>query len=373
MSDKSTMNRETLLKIAALIRPALAVQTFIPAYNHIAFDGDFALTHNDIAAIQVRCDFPEPCCIPGELLIKTLGSFSAENVLLQRTGNDQTLLISSGRSKLKVPTMPLKSFPFQIPMDEGAMIPLSKEVIAGIDKCLVSVGNNPNHPATMGVTLDVDDQGMAVLFATDNYTISRHGTGTKIKLPGDSPVILPTFFCNQLIALAKAFPEHITLFMIPGAVMAEFGDAVAESGHRAILFTKTIADLEPLDFHKIIKRHVDVKRIGKDLSPIPDVFDACFSRQLLVLGNELDKVTQVSYDDGTVKLRSTSQVGESDESFSFSSGPDEKLTFCVDPAIVVRGSKFCSRMTLGEKVLIMADEGAFLHIIAHVSAPASKG
>lgn len=367
MSDKSTMNRESLLKVAALIRPALATQTFIPAYNHIAFDGDFALTHNDIAAIQVRCEFPEPCCVPGELLIKALSSFSAEGVLLQRAGNDQTLLISSGRSKLKVPTMPLKSFPFEIPRaEDGAVIHLSKEVIAAVDKCLVSVGNNPNHPATMGVTLDVDDDGMAVLFATDNYTISRHATETKIKLPGDSPVILPTFFCNQLITLAKAFPEHITLVMIPGAIMAEFGG----NGPNAVLFTKTIADLEPLDFPKIIKRHVDVNRISKELSEIPDVFDACFSRQLLVLGAELDKVTQVRYEDGTVKLNSTSQVGESTESFSFSKGPDKDLSFCVDPALVVRGSKLCSRMALSERVLIMADNKDFLHIIAHVSAPA---
>lgn len=367
MSDKSTLNREALLKVTSLIRPALATQTFIPAYNHIAFDGDFALTHNDIAAIQVRCDFPEPCCVPGELLIKALGSFSAESVLLQRAGNDQTLLISSGRSKLKVPTMPLKSFPFEIPLgSDGALIHLSKEVVAAIDKCLVSVGNNPNHPATMGVTLDVDGEGCAVLFATDNYTISRHATNTEIKLPGDSPVILPTFFCNQLIALAKIYSDHIKLCLIPGAIMAEFGG----SDPVAVLFTKTIADLEPLDFPKIIKRHVDLNRISKDLAKIPDMFDACFARQLLVLGAELDKVTQVKYDDGTVKLRSTSQVGESDESFSFSAGPDKDLSFCVDPALVVRGSKLCSRMALGEHVLVMADDKDFLHIIAHVSAPA---
>lgn len=366
------MNREALLKVAALIRPALAVQTFIPAYNHIAFDGDFALTHNDIAAIRVRCDFPEPCCVPGELLIKALGSFSAEGVMLQKTGAEQTLLITSGRSKLKVPTMPLKSFPFDMPKDEGAHIHLKPEVVGAINKCLVSVGNNPNHPATMGVTLDVDDEECAVLFATDNYTISRHGTKAKIKLPGDSPVILPTFFCNQLIALTKAFPnlvEEITLYLIPGAILAEFGD----QGPEAVLFTKTIADLEPLDFPKIIKKHADLKKLDKMLAKIPDVFDACFSRQLLVLGNELDKVTQVQYDDGTVKLRSTSQVGESDESFSFSAGPDEKLSFCVDPSFVVRGAKLCSRFALGEKVLIMADDKDFLHIIAHVSAPASKG
>lgn len=371
MSDKSTMNREALLKIASLIRPALATQTFIPAYNHIAFDGDYATTHNDIAAISVRCSFPEPCCVPGELLIKALGSFSAESVLIQRLEAGQPLLITSGRSKLKVPTMPIKSFPFDLPTPDSKSpaVQMTPAMIDAIDQCLVSAGTNPNHPSTMGVTLDRDDDGKAVLFATDNYTISRHSTDEKVQLPGDAPVIMPTFFCNQLITLSRAFPDQkkdITLYLLKGALVVEFG----EEGREATLFTKTIDDLEPLDFPKIVKRHVDLGKLDKILAKIPDAFDSAFSRQLLVLGAELDKVTQVVYDDGTMKLRSTSQVGESDENFAFD-GPDEKLEFHVDPTFVIRGSKLCDKMALGDKVLVMAgDKEAFLHIIAHVSAPA---
>jgi hypothetical protein len=375
MSEKSSTNREALLKIVSLIRPALATQTFIPAYNHIAFDGDYALTHNDISAISIRCPFPDPCCVPGELFIRALGSFSAESVALQRSNADQNLLVVSGRSRLKVPTMPLKSFPFALPEPEssGEAISLTPGIIDSISQCLLSAGNNPNHPATMGVTLDMDEEGCALLFATDNYTISRHSTDQKIQLPGDAPIILPTFFCNQLIALTKAFPElgkFITLYAMPGALLVEFGD---EPGRpEASLFSKTIDDLQPLDFPKIIKKHIDVTRLDKILGKIPDAFDAAFSRQLLVLGSEVDKVTQVQYDDGTMKLRSTSQVGESDESFSFD-GPDSKFDFHIDPTFVIRGSKFCDRIALGDRVLVMAgDKDRFLHIIAHVSAPAGK-
>ncbi len=372
-----SMNREALLKTVSLIRPALATQTFIPAYNHIAFDGDYAMAHNDIAAISVRCQFPEPCCVPGELLIRALGSFSADAVMLQRTSADQTLLVVSGRSKLKVPTMPLKSFPFDFPMPEssGECIFLTSEIIDAISQCLVSAGNNPNHPSTMGVTLDIDEDDRAVLFATDNYTISRHSTSKVIQLPGKAPVILPTFFCNQLIALTKAFPElakQITLYIMPGALLVEFGDEPGKPD--AALFTKTIDDVEPLDFPKIIKKHVDISKLDKLLMPIPDAFDSAFSRQLLVLGSELDKVTRVSYNDGTMKLRSSSQVGESDEGFSFD-GPDEDNPpdFHIDPTFVIRGSKLCDRMAFGRGVLVMAgDKNSFLHIIAHVSAPAKK-
>lgn len=375
MSDKSSMNREALLKITSLIRPALATQTFIPAYNHIAFDGDFALTHNDIAAISIRCNFPEPCCVPGELLIKALGSFSADAVMLQRIEASGALQVVSGRSKLKVPTMPLKSFPFELPLPGSiaSSVSLTPEIIDAISRCLVSAGNNPNHPATMGVTLDCDDSGLAVLFATDNYTISRCSTKQKISLPGDAPVILPTFFCNQLIALTKAFPDlkdDIILHLMPGALLVEFGGH--DEAPEASLFSKTIDDMEPLNFPKIIKKHIDITKLDKILAKIPDAFDAAFSRQLLVLGSELDKVTQVSYEDDLMKLKSSSQVGESDESFRFD-GTGERCNFFVDPSFVVRGGKLCDRMALGENVLVMAgDKDAFIHIIAHVSAPSKK-
>ncbi len=376
MTDKSTMNREALLKIVNLIKPALATQTFIPAYNHIAFDGDYAMSHNDIAAISVLCSFPDPCCIPGELLVKTLGSFSAEGVLIQRKGEDQSITVISGRSKLKVPTMPLQSFPFDLPMlgSSADSIPLTESIIDAIRQCLVSAGNNPNHPSTMGVTLDLDADGCAVLFATDNCTISRHSTKMEIKLPGDAPVILPTFFCNQVIALTRAFPDavkNICLYVLPGALMVEW----VEPGDKlvATLFTKTIDDVQPLDFHRIIKKHVDISKLNKLLMPIPDAFDAAFSRQLLVLGAELDKATRVTFDDGIVKLRSTSQVGESDESFSvIDCDTDHSPTFDfhIDPSFVTRGSKLCDKMAFGNGVFLMAgDKDTFLHIIAHVSAP----
>lgn len=372
MSNESTMNRESLLKTLNLVKPALAAQTFIPAYNHIAFDGDHAMTHNDITALRVRCAFPEVCCVPGELLIRALGSFSGTEVLIKKGGTDHALVIKSGRSSLKVPTMPIKSFPFDLPEAEatGESVVLDAGIIDGIRQCLVSAGTNPNHPAAMGITLDMDDKGEAVLFATDNYTISMHGTRTRVYLPGDAPVIMPTFFCNQLIALTKAFPnlvKEITLHILPGALLVEFG----EVGNAEVsLFTKTIDDVEPMDFHKIIKKHVDVKNL-KSLAPIPDAFDSAFSRQLLVLGSEADKVTKVVYEDGEITLKSISQTGESNESFSFD-GPMRGRCggFHIDPTLVVRGSKLCDQMYLGERVLVMAgNKNEFLHIIAHVSAP----
>jgi len=363
--SKNETNREALAKIAALVRPALATQTYIPAYNHICFDGERATAFNDIGAIQVLAPVPIERCVPGELFIRALASFGGDNVMIQEGAGDSTLLVSSGRSKLKLPTMALKDFPFEIPKDEGPEIGIDRSMLNGIERCLLSAGTNPTHPAQMGVTLDIssDKPATAVLYSTDNFTISRYYTGAKIKLPGDSPVIMPTFFCEQLLALAKAFPDApITLFLLPGALLAEFGSV-------ATLFIRTLVNPEPIDFNKIISKHLDPLAMKDKLEPIPDAFDGAFGRAMLVLGGELDKVTKISYDDGVMKLHSSSAMGDSDDSINFPEGPNKPLEFFVDPQLIVRASKGCSSIALLPKVLVLADPDAkFLHLIAHCAA-----
>lgn len=360
MTD-NTISRATLAKIASLVRPALATQTFIPAYNHIAFTGKRALAHNDIAAIEVRAQLPVRGCLPGELLIKALASFTGDSVMLQESSKDQSVLVVSGRSKIKLPTMALNDFPFEMPdFDKAAEIKLSKEMITGIELCLVSAGSDPNHPSSMGVTLDHED-GYATLFATDNFTISVYSTNTEIKLPGDAPVILPTFFCNQIIALAKAYmAETPILFLLPDGLLVEFGN-------EALLFTKTLVDLEPVNFPKLVKGLVELSTLDKKLTGIPDAFEGAFQRALLVQSAELDKTTRVSFDGSTLSLRSSSQMGDADDSFKFDADGKD-CEFLVDPNLVIRGSKSCTSIYLAPKVLVLASPKAeFVHIIAHCS------
>lgn len=363
MSAKTTTNREALIKIAALVRPALATQAYIPALTNIKFDGEYATAFNDISAISVRAEVDVECCIPGELLIKALGSFGSEQIMFQE-GADATIVLSSGRSKLKLPTLQHKDFPLEWPSeDEGDEINLDHSILKGIERCLLSVGNDPTHPAQMGVTLDADTKGMAVLFSTDNFSISRYQTKTKLSLPGDCPVILPRFFCEQLVSLARAFPDaEMTLVLHNGAVQVDFGKS-------AKLFTKTPVDLEPMDFPKIVAKHCKLASLDTMLAAIPDSFDAAFNRALLVLSGELDKATKITIGTDTLKLRSTSSMGDSDDSMPYpASGVEPDEPFNVDPSLVARASKVCGMVGFTDKVMILADADAqFVHLIAYCS------
>ncbi len=366
MSDKTSTNREALIKITNLVRPALSTQNYIPALMTIRFDGETATAYNDISAISVKADVEVEECLPGELLIKALGSFSADKIMFQE-GPDASIVVSSGRSKIKIPTQEIKNFPFEWPAvgkkDHG--IELDDAVLKGIGMCLLSVGTDPTHPAQMGVTLDLDTKGNAVLFSTDNFTISRYQTKAKCELPGDAPVILPRFFCEQLITLAKAFPkEAVTLYLISGALMVTFGN-------EAKLFTKTPVDLEPLDFPKIIDKHCKLAGLKGQLGKIPDNFDSALSRALLVLSSETDKVTKVTLVEDEARMESTSSMGEAIDSITLDSGTDDEPTepVHIDPSLVARAAKVCTMIGFTKKVLIMTDEEAqFIHLVAYCAA-----
>lgn len=366
MKNKTEINRAALIRAVNLVRPALANQAYIPALTHIKFDGHRATAYNDISAISVAADFELQCCIPGDLLIKTLNSFGGDNIAFQG-GGDVPLVLSSGRSKIKLPTLDVSNFPFQIDLSSGGHdIIVDESILKGIERCLVSVSNDSTHPAQMGVTLDTDKKGNAVLFSTDNFTISRYQTKNKIKLPGDAPIILPTFFCEQLIGMAKALKSsEITLILLANGLCAEFGN----NGDDGTLFTKTLVDLEPLDFFNIFEKYCKATTICScDLDTIPDAFDGAINRALLILGGEVAKSTKITLYKDKIELHTSSPFGDSDDVIEFNPAFPDLKPFFVDPSHLARAAKTCTSMAFLPKVVLMASQDlAFLHLIAHVS------
>lgn len=348
-------DRESVLKAVNQVKPALASQSYVPALTHVAFDGEYATTYNDITAIRVRCKTEFSRCLPGDLLQKALNNLTAPEVAFQEA--EGSIIVAAGRSKIKLASLPINDFPFAFPDDSrAAEIGLKKAVLAGIERCLISVGQDPSHPAQMGVTLE-SVGGEALLYSTDNYTISRYIVETKVKLPGDTPVILPTFFCEQLLALAKTFPDSkCALYIRPGSVVAQFEED-------ALLFTKMVVDLEPLDFVRILKRHASEDELSSGCD-LPDGYEAAFQRALLVLGSGSEKVTRVSVTEGSMKLNTVSPYGEVTDRLKFSGKED--LDIHIDPTLVLRASKVCDRILIKDNITVLSTkDGTFTHMIAH--------
>jgi len=360
-----SFNRDALLRVINLVSPALSTQDFIPILKNICFRKGRAVAFNDRAAIGVELPAGMSdltITLPGALLKSAVASFNAESVSVQ-IGEGSEALITSGRSKIKLGTMPAADFPFKMP-DSGTAFKFTEPMLKAVQACLPSIGNDPTRPATRGVTVDVEE-GYATFYSTDNATISRYKTKSKVKLPGDTPVILPSFFCEQLISLTRAFPQgEWELDLSPGVIVGtlyEGDDMVAFTLHREQ------ADPDPLDFPAVIKRHCKLATLPDLLEPIPAALDAAMGRALLVQAQEPDKATKVTVTETAIKLLSSGPVGEAQDSVSFDgAGDSPPEPFFVDPGLFSRGLKGVSHIAFFPKVVVMGNEdGSFTHLVSH--------
>lgn len=365
---KSELDVKELLGALELASPALSRKDFYPILTNFCFKKDRVLAYNDRNAIVVTIDTDLECCLPGALLMKLLASLSSKTALF--TFGENEVNITSGRSKLKLPYLPIKDFEFDYPAGGGTADPelheavlatfsIDADFIKGIRMCLVSSGNDPTHPAQMGITLESNGK-FGTLFSTDNFSISRYDLAAfKDQLPGGAPVILPTFFCQQLLELEKSFPEEeILVHLIDGAVMAEFGDKV-------YLFSKLVVDTSPMDFEKMIQKYVsdnDLERVVK----FPDTFKEAVSRSMILLQNEQDKAAKISCDGQEVTLYTRTSNGTARDQMNFAGSLPQK-EMSIDIELLSRVIDLAPRLYLTDDVLVLSDGDGFTHLISRLN------
>ena len=351
------INRADLLKKLTMAKPAVSTQTYIPILSHFMFSGDAVTAYNDINAITVLCDTGMHGCLPADLLIKTLNSMTAESVSLVQTDNH--VLVSAGRSKIKLPMLPVADFPFsfeRISKKTIGTFSMNNIMLKGMQKCLIGVGSDTSHPAQMGVTLDpMYSKTQAAFYSTDNVTLSRFTFDTDMEIPGDMNVIMPTFFCNQLLSLANG-SEAVGIEIYTGSLLATFADG-------AMLFTKTIPDLEAMDFPSVIGRYLSTD--GCKTFDIPDVFEQAIERALLIQAAESFKNTTATVANRKLLLESVSKFGEARDEMSYNG---EDVKFRIDPSRVKRISQAVSKMALLPNVMLFtSDDESYIHLVAHCS------
>lgn len=353
------INRAKLLETINLLRPAIATADYIPTLTHIQFDGEYAMAYNDISAVSVLFPTPFRRCIPGDLLAKAAQSMLGEKIATSFDPKSQVMLLASGRSKIKVPTLPHEDFPFALPDENAPELDLTADMVRGIELCLAAVGADKTHPEQCGVTL-ASTNGLATLYSTDGMTISRYETDEKIELPGDSPIILPTFFCERIVALHKASPKggKPTLVLYPGALLAEFGLF-------ASVYSKTLVDLEPVNFERPLEA-LFPDGYDPDTEPaVPTGLDAAIDRALLVTSREVVRTTTMTVKAGTLSLHTSTTMGDADDDMSYTDDAAHNIEVKVNPEYVARALKTCDRMALMKRAAMFTGaDGKLLHVVA---------
>lgn len=358
-------SRANVMHSLLMAKPALGKGTFVPVLNHFCFDGENVCAYDDSIAISVPLSTPFSCAIPGDLMLKLLSTMVADDMDMEVVEN--AVRVTCGRSTMKLPMLPEAAFLFKSKAVNRALgsVPVSSALIDGLTKCLLAVGNDPTHPAQMGITLRADSTGGThrdvCLYSTDNVTMSEYvldETHTDESFLPDGGVIMPTEFCRQLIALHAntTASEETRLMVNEGSVSVSFPGA--------FLFGKLIVVEKPLDFPSVFERMMPNAKSKRAL--VPSAWDSAFTRAAAVV-NPAHPITTVTCEDGVITVESSSPIGETVDTLELGEGETFSCKpFTIDPLHVIRASKVCSQLEFQPKALVMQDPDArFTHLISH--------
>lgn len=333
----------------------LATQDFIEILQYFAFNEDTVTAYNDVCACQLKLDTGLQCTVPGTLLLRLLNTLSSEELEIEK--QPKNVQVISGRSKTKLPTLPLEDYIFQIPdTDEDAVI-VPNTAIEGFRKCLTNVSTNPTQPQFSGINLIVENKKLT-LYSSDGLTISRFEIDDTFNVAATDQIqcILPAFFCERLVSLHTPLAGkeyNVPLQFSKNWAMADLNDNK--------LFTRVINKTPP-KYADMVMRSVP-NLASLELFDIPDELESIIDRATIFL-NPQANVEQSSFtvSGNEMEVTTKSTLGHSHDRLQLPKDLGQ-FSFTLNPNLLLRGFKVCKRMTLMPNVIVM-DYDNYLHLIA---------
>lgn len=357
------MKSSTLLDVLNKASSALSAQDFIPILSHFCFDGEAVTAYNDIQAIKIK--LPEEIKaeirggVPGQLLLRTLASYGDSKITVDQPSKNM-LEIRCGRSLGKFAVLGEEMFLFStddLDLEDAVEIPLTSEFSSAIQKCLVSVGNDPTHPFQLGVTFEYSKKGIT-LYSTDNVSISRYVI-PKSTASKKGSVIVPESFCNVLLSFLKSYKtEDAVLKIGEGFAYVTIDDEVE-------LFTKLVHDNHPIDFASVIEHWTAGLDFDNKQETPPD-FQSVVDRSLIFHSKIVDKAMLCKVDGKVVVTHTEAEgVGRIKDDVSFGKKiTDEPFQFKVDPQNIARVMTFCNDILITPGVTIFFTKN-YTHLVGY--------
>ena len=292
------MNKDKLLPILKTLTPALSTSEALAALSCFNFTGKTVHAFDDQVGIISPFTSEFQGGVKGKLLLAFLnGSKKADIDVTEKEG---TLLLKSGRSKLELPVVPVDEFLFEVPKagKKAKEIELTASLIEGIQKCMVSMGVDSNHPWRMGVTLTGCKAGVWI-FSSDNLTTTRVLVKDQnlAKAFKNVELLLNPRFCSLLVRLATQLEAKTITFTQYWAV-AKFKGNIR-------LFGKTGQEVTAGRFKQLFSL-VASKDARAKMVKIPEGADESLAGALAVLASSADKTTGLKIAKGRLSFNTES-------------------------------------------------------------------
>lgn len=351
--ERKKMQRQKLLEILMIVRPALASNDLVPMLTHLWFEGGRVLACNDMIAISAPCAAEFTGAIPGATLLSILQASRAKEV--EFAPAEQEVQVRAGSSRLKLPLLPIEKFPFEMPepAKEAETLPVSSaEFVEAVEGCLRSVSRDTSVPDQLGVTV-VPGKKNLLLYATNGASMTRAPVAFKSeRRPLARRVVLPSLFCEQLVRLARQ-EKSVKLVVAEDHVLLSTSGGVR-------LYGKLVEIDRPLDFAGKIKE-ITPEDAAERSALIPGGLARVLERALIIADPTGERVrTQISVKDGVALFVTKSGRGEMRDRLKLDGHPD--VVVSVDVQWVKLGCGF-EKILLTEGAVIMR-RGRELYLVA---------
>lgn len=330
-NDPLVIDRVDLVDVLRRVQPAVAPSSVIPVLRCFCFDQRAVFAYDDSVAVH----YPMPTGLAGafqaSVLLPWLAASKATSVKVtpEPTGKDAgaSCTFTAGRSRLRLPMLPLSDSVFEMPelSGKGGELPWTEDLFSRLEAVTVTMGNDPTIPWQLGVTV-VPREGRLTLFTTDNRAASRAEVelGRKGRGWGGAPVILPPRFCTMLLSFARS-DKPASLSVTEDWVVARF-----ESG--MLLFARSVRDVRVTHYLDLWKRiRESVARSGAVEKP--KGLERCLERSTVVLDAET-RWSTMRLAEGVLQVVTEGQVGRVRERVGMPGHPDIEMR--VSPEMLLR-------------------------------------
>lgn len=371
------VSRRELLGLLSVLKPAVAsIRNQVPELAHVWFDGEYASAFNDVLGIRVAFKTEFTGGMLGEKLTGVLDRSHDDRVVVEC--EDEGAVFAIGNAYIKLTRRPIEDWKwfsqeYQPPKTSGHVV--SDAFRNAVGAALISVGaTNTMKPEQCGVTV-VQNRSAADLYSTDAVSMSRIRveTGNKPVISSGGRVILPTPFCELVKALKYdaelRFDENgvFCLTQVDLGAAAEDSEApdaaekkakVSRTLREAIVFSKLVADDDPVEFDRVVEENVGPED-QVEYAAVPSELKQRAERALVLLD---DQPIEIEVKGKKLYLYAHTPYGEIDDVLPIRGHPDVKAK--IDLAIFRRALDVCTEMRISTNSVVLTGPGNLLHIVA---------
>lgn len=309
------INKLELSAVLEKAAPFLMAKSFAPILTHFCFNGSTVIAFNDLQAIEVKYKSELNCALPGALLSKLINSL--QNNALEVIQKMDEIQFTSGKTKIKVPTLPSEDFIFEMPSVEDCQeIRVPLDVISGLANCLISTSNDLANPEKSGVRLIIHDK-ILEFYSSDSVSLSKFVYNSPDVPDCVIDIIIPSAFCEQLIRLTKTKASDVeetafvNIFISPDD---EDTFLIAEIDANITIFTRLIEVEEKIYYDEIINSFETQLSCW---NAIPKELENIIDRACILVAPEESYITSFECKDKNIFIETTSKSGKSDDVLSF--------------------------------------------------------